>query len=272
MVEGMNTAMPPGFSPQRVVSLYPSSTDSIVQLGLGSLLVGVTDYCQLPKEYTGVQRIGGPKDARFTDILSLKPEMVIANREENSGDLVREMQEAGLVVWITYPRTIRDVIRDLTSLADLYASETIHQSVVWLERAVNWLQASRPEETVSIFCPIWREGPAMQPREWMTIGRDTYADDLLRLCGAENVFSDRGPERYPKVTPEDIVAARPELILLPDEPFAFQREDISAMASFLPDSVIRPVDGRLVFWHGTMLGESIRALPEIIHSLRRPAA
>jgi ABC-type Fe3+-hydroxamate transport system substrate-binding protein len=268
----MNLPIPSGFPPQRVVSLYPSFTETFLQLGLGSLLVGVTDYCRLPKDYTGVKRVGGPKDARSADILSLKPEMVIANREENSEALVRELKDAGLGVWITYPRTVRDVIQDLSGLADLYASETIHQSVVWLERAVGWLHASRSEPRVRFFCPIWREGTAAEPREWMTFNHDTYADDLLRLCGGENIFSDKGPTRYPRVTPEEVVAACPDLVLLPDEPFAFHQEDISALASCLPDSVILPMDGRLIFWHGTMLGESIRVLPEVFRSIKKPVA
>jgi ABC-type Fe3+-hydroxamate transport system substrate-binding protein len=102
----------------------------------------------------------------------------------------------------------------------------------------------------------------------MTPNGDTYASDLLSLCGAENVFTGRTDSRYPAVTPDDVIAADPEIVLLPNEPFAFQEEDASYFIrtmTALPavrQQNIRRVDGRLLFWHGTRLGEAIRQLPQ----------
>ena len=264
----MNRGVEPGLSPQRVVSLVPSTTDSMFTLGLGRFLIGVTDYCPWPENQTGLQRIGGPKDARVEEIIGLHPEMVFANAEENPESLIAALEQSGLRVWVVFPKNVREAVSDLRDLAMMYASETALQSVVWLDRAVDWLEGSRPQKTMRVFCPIWREGPAEKPDRWMTLNSDTYANDLLSLCGAENVFALRTSSRYPPVTPKEVIAADPEIILLPDEPFAFTEEDVSFFLRDMPSiqavqhQKIRRVDGRLLFWHGTRLGESIRVLPE----------
>jgi ABC-type Fe3+-hydroxamate transport system substrate-binding protein len=264
----MNRGVEPGLSPQRVVSLVPSTTDSMFTLGLERFLIGVTDYCPLPENQTGVHRIGGPKDARVKEIIGLHPEMVFANAEENPESLIAALEQSGLRVWVVFPKNVREAVSDLRDLAMMYASETALQSVVWLDRAVDWLEGSRPQKTMRVFCPVWREGPAEKPDRWVTLNGDTYANDLLSLCGAENVFADRTSSRYPPVTPEEVIAADPEIILLPDEPFAFAEEDVSFFLRDMPSiqavqqQKIRRVDGRLIFWHGTRLGESIRVIPE----------
>jgi iron complex transport system substrate-binding protein len=264
----MNRGVEPGLSPQRVVSLVPSITDSMVTLGLGSRLVGVTDYCRGLETLAGIRRVGGPKDARIDEIVDLHPDMVFANAEENPEPLIGAMEQSGLRVWVTYPKTVRQAVSDLRDLAMMYASENALQSVVWLDRAVDWLEGSKTQKTIRVFCPVWREGPVERPDRWTTLNGDTYASDLLLLCGAENVFTGRTDSRYPPVTPDEVAAADPEVILLPDEPFAFEEEDVSFFLRTMPSiravqqQRIRRLDGRLLFWHGTRLGESIRVLPE----------
>ena len=268
----MTRGIEPGLAPQRVVSLVPSMTDSLFALGLGRYVIGVTDYCPVPEAHPAIARVGGPKDARVGEIADLRPEMVFANVEENPESLIEALEKSGLRVWVAFPKTVRQAVSDLRDLAMMYVSETALQSVVWLDRAVDWLEGSRPEEKARVFCPIWREGPAEKPDGWITLGGDTYADDLLSLCGAENVFTGRTDSRYPKVTPDDVTAADPEIILLPDEPFAFQEEDASCFIRNMPSlqavrqHKIQRVDGRLLFWHGTRLGEAIRQVPHWFHS------
>ena len=264
----MNRGVEPGLSPQRVVSLVPSTTDSMFTLGLERFLIGVTDYCPLPENQTGVHRIGGPKDARVEEIIGLHPEMVFANAEENPETLIAALEQSGVRVWVAFPKTLRQAVADLRDLAMMYASETALQSVVWLDRAVDWLEGSRTQKSIRIFCPVWREGPPDKPDRWVTLNGDTYASDLLTYCGAENVFADRTGSRYPPVTPDEVIAADPEIILLPDEPFAFGEEDASFFLRNMPSlraverQQIRRVDGRLLFWHGTRLGEAIQQVPQ----------
>jgi ABC-type Fe3+-hydroxamate transport system substrate-binding protein len=237
-------------------------------LGLGGFVVGATDYCPLPENQTGILRIGGPKDARAEEIIRLHPDLVFANAEENPEPLIGALERAGLRVWVAFPKTVRQAVSDLRDLAMLYPSETALQRIVWLDRAVDWLEGSRPQKTLRAFCPVWREGPAEKPERWITMNGDTYASDLLTCSGAENVFAGRAESRYPPVTPEEVIAADPEIILLPDEPFAFGEDDAASLLQILPSvpavrrQQIRRVDGRLLFWHGTRLGEAIRRIPQ----------
>lgn len=268
----MANRLEPGASPKRVVSLIPSMTDSFLTLGLGRYLVGITDYCPLPESKQDVRRVGGTKDARTDDILALRPDLVIANREENSPLLVEALESAGMKVWVTFPRTVRQALSDLTEIALGYPEEKTLQRVVWLERAVDWLEGARGKAPRTFFCPIWRDGPVSSPDGWMTFNQDTYAHDLLSLCGGENVFAARTDARYPRVTREEISLAAPELVLLPSEPFPFTEDDVDGFLTQFPDlpavkhmRILR-VDGRHVFWHGTRLGESIRVIPEILLS------
>jgi iron complex transport system substrate-binding protein len=264
----MNRGIEPGLAPQRVVSLVPSITDSLFTLGLGRFVVGATDFCPVPENQPGIARVGGPKDARVAEILALHPEMVFANAEENPESLIDALEKNGLRVWVTFPKTVRQAVSDLRDLVMLYASEAALQSVVWLDRAVDWLEGSRPEKKARVFCPVWRDGPAEKPDRWTTLGGDTYADDLLALCGAENVFAVRSGPRYPTVALEEVAAADPEIILLPDEPFDFQEADAAFFPRAMPSiraarfQRIRRVDGSLLFWHGTRLGEAIRQIPQ----------
>jgi ABC-type Fe3+-hydroxamate transport system substrate-binding protein len=264
----MNRGIEPGLAPQRVVSLVPSTTDSLFTLGFGRFVVGVTDYCPVPDDHAGITRVGGPKDARAGEIADLRPEMVFANAEENPESLIGELEKSGLRVWVAFPKTVRQAVSDLRDLAMMYASESALQSVVWLDRAVDWLEGSRPQNSVRVFCPVWREGPVENPGGWIAAGGDTYADDLLSLCGAKNISAGRTDSRYPTLAPDEVIAADPEIILLPDEPFAFREEDASyfmrSMESVLAvkQKNIRRVDGRLLFWHGTRLGEAIRLIPQ----------
>jgi ABC-type Fe3+-hydroxamate transport system substrate-binding protein len=268
----MNRGVEPGLAPRRVVSLVPSITDSLFALGLGRFVVGATDFCPVPETQPGIARVGGPKDARVAEIAGLHPEMVFANAEENPESLIDALEKSGLRVWVTFPKTVRQAVSDLRDLAMLYASETALQSVVWLDRAVDWLEGSRPQEKVRVFCPVWREGSAEKPGGWITLGGDTYADDLLLLCGAENVFAGHAGPRYPMVSPDELTAADPEIILLPDEPFSFKEEDAAFFQRNMPSlravrlQKIRRVDGRLLFWHGTRLGEAIRQVPQWFRS------
>ena len=268
----MTPAMDPGSCPQRVVSLVPAMTESMAAFGLGRFLAGVTDACPLPQSMASARRVGEPGKARVAEIIDLQPDLVLAGAEENPQSLIDEISKSGLRIWISSPRTVRQAVSDLRDLVLMYASESMLQSVVWLDRSVDWLEGARTEKRTRVFCPRSREGPADNPAGWVTMTGDTYAGDLLSLCGAENIFAGHPLSRYPLVTPDEVVAADPEMILLPDTPFAFQEEDVSYFVRKMPmlravqGQKILHVDGRLLFWHGTRLGESIRILPEWFRS------
>ena len=235
--------------PARIVSLVPSLTEALFALGLGPRVVGVTDWCVHPADaVAALPKVGGTKDASVEAIAALHPDLVIANREENRRRVVEALEARGIPVWVTYPRTVREGAALLRELAELGAPlEAVASVVEPVEQAVAEAEAARPLDPVRVFCPIWRD-------PWMSVGADTYADALLELCGGRNVFAERRERRYPIVTLDEVAAARPEVILLPDEPYSFGERDVRELARLAVPAAasgrIHCVDGTWVSWYG----------------------
>lgn len=246
-------------TPRRIVSLVPSLTEALFALGLGERVVGVTEWCVHPAEGVApLVKIGGTKNPDIDAILALRPELVIASQEENRRRDVERLEAAGIRVWVTHPRTVRDGIELLGALADLGGSEQRRRAVVGSAMlALARAEQERLERRVRFVCPIWRD-------PWMVVGDDTYAHDLITLCGGENVFAGVGGRRYPRVELAEIEAARPELILLPDEPYAFGQRDAQELGALdVPaarEGRIHLIDGTLVSWYGPRILQAIEAL------------
>lgn len=275
--------------PHRVVSLVPSLTESLFDLGFGNSVVGISDYCIHPAEkLKGLPRLGGPKNARVQDILQCKAELVLVNQEENDPEIVHALEEAGQTVWLTFPKTVNKTLADLRSLSDIYQSRYAYLALDMLERTLEFTRAIAADQPpLRIFCPIWRDEQDGQP--WfMTCNAETYTSDLLQTFGGNNIFATRQRRypleadlknetgeparerdtRYPRVSVDEIRAARPELILLPDEPFAFDAAHLAELQTLLADTPaiqnnhIHLLDGSLLTWPGTRLGKALEFLPE----------
>ncbi len=287
----------------RVVSLVPSVTESLFDLGLGSRAVGVTDYCIRPADkLSSLPRLGGTKNVRVADVIALKPDLVIVNQEENTPADVEALRSAGLPVWVTFPTTVRAAIDVLWEITRRFNVPQQGHRLVALEKAYEWASAAASNATPTrVFCPIWR-GPATgdpgHSQWWMTINGSTYVSDLIRVCGGANVFEDRerryplaadldpdqppraataaggsagADTRYPRVALDEILASRPEVILLPSEPFAFSQADFDYFMQFadLPavqNQRIHLVEGSLLTWHGTRLAKALLELPALLTS------
>jgi len=253
---------------RRIVSLVPSLTEALFALGLGPRVVGVTDWCVHPEACVApLPKVGGTKNPSIARVLELRPDLVIANREENRERDVARLRKAGVPVWVTYPRTVAEALALLRELASLGAPpERAGPLLAQVGEAFARAREAAPARATRVFCPIWK-------RPWMAVGADTYADDLLRCCGGENVFAGRRERRYPIVEEAQIVAARPEVILLPDEPYAFGPRDVEELAALPVPAAeagrIHCIDGTLVSWYGPRIG---RALDEIGTLLRSPEA
>ena len=172
--------------PSRVVSLVPSITRSMIDFGLDEHIVGITDYCE-PGGLIDVVRVGGTLTPRIDLIHDLDPDLVIANVEENPEEIVSQLTDAGLDVWISYPKTITDCINDLWHLARIFGiAERVSNTITSMERTIVWLnQASAGMRGKRVFCPIWFDN------WWMTINRDTYVHSVVELCGGSNIFASR---------------------------------------------------------------------------------
>jgi ABC-type Fe3+-hydroxamate transport system substrate-binding protein len=226
-------------------------------------VVGCTIYCTEPAEGVATKtRIGGEKNPRLDLIRDLGADLVIANVEENVREHVETLRAWGIPVHVTYPRTVADgihLVGELGALLD--AGPRAGEMEAALRAQYDEVQAAaagRPARRV--FCPIWR-------RPYMTINRDTYIHDMLRVAGGRNVFGEAA-KRYPEVTLDEVAGSGVEVILLPDEPYRFRRVHEADFAPYpdLPavrDGRIHLVDGKLLSWYGPRIAEALRVLPPL---------
>ena len=223
---------------RRVVSLVPSLTEAVARSAPG-LLVGATDWCSHPADLQ-VARVGGTKNPRVEDVIALAPDMVLANEEENRQVDLDSLRAAGLAVWVTAPRSLAQAFG---SLARMLAACGV-DSPPWLDQArrawSNTVDGSPPTARVAV--PIWR-------RPWMVVGSDTFAGDVLRHLGLDNLYADH-PERYPRVDLAELTARAPDLVVLPDEPYPFSAQD---GPEAFPGLRVTLVSGRHLTWYGPSL-------------------
>lgn len=227
--------------PQRIVSLVPSLTESVAVSAPG-LLVGATDWCTHPGDLD-VRRIGGTKSPDLAGVRECTPDLVLANDEENRAADIAALRADGIAVWVTNPRTLAQAF---TSLSRLLIACGIGVPP-WVDEARRaWsptYDGSPPRWTAVV--PIWR-------RPWMVLGSDTFAGDLLRHLNVANAYAG-ATERYPKVPIEELRGAGADLVVLPDEPYAFTANDGPEAFPGLPYAL---VSGRHLTWYGPSLLEA----------------
>ncbi|NUR74327.1 MAG: cobalamin-binding protein [Hamadaea sp.] len=243
-------------TPRRVVSLVPSLTEAVA-VTVPGILAGATDYCTHPAGLD-VPRIGGSKYPDVERILDLRPDLVLANVEENRKEDVDQLAAAGVQVWTTYPRDLDAAFASLTRLLAALGADR----PTWLADAEVAWTAPTPDRRVTAVIPVWR-------KPWIVLGGGTFAGDLLRRLGIVNVFGD-DPGRYPRPSLETIRKREPELVILPDEPYSFTADD--GPEYFAPtESVL--ISGRHLTWYGPSLAEARTLLAESLtkRSGRRPS-
>ena len=236
---------PPALSgpPRRVVSLVPSLTEAVA-LGAPGLLVGATDYCTHPADLP-VARVGGSKYPSVDAVLALCPDLVLANVEENRREDVAALRAAGVAVFVTYPATVPAA---LSTLRRMFAVLGV-SAPGWLAEAERvWTRPTAGAVRRAVV-PVWR-------RPWVVLGRDTFAAELLARLGVD-VVDGSAPgtpgDRYPRPSLDEIRAWRPDLVVLPDEPYAFSAADGPEAFPGLPCAL---VSGRHLTWYGPSLVEA----------------
>ncbi|WP_443065257.1 helical backbone metal receptor [Streptomyces sp. NBC_00536] len=232
----------------------PSLTEAVAVSAPG-LLVGVTDWCTHPADLGAAVRIGGTKNPDVPAVVALRPDLVLANEEENRAPDLDALRAAGLRVLVT---EIRDLPGALRELEGLFTDGLGLARPGWLADAgAAWARA-QPVGAWSAFVPVWR-------RPWMVLGRDTFAGDLLARLGVRNAYADHA-ERYPRVPAEELRAAGCDLVVLPDEPYRFGAGDGPEAFPGLPAAL---VSGRHLTWYGPSLAEAPVVLGEALRAARR---
>jgi ABC-type Fe3+-hydroxamate transport system substrate-binding protein len=249
---------------RRIVSLVPSITESLIDLGAGERLVGITRYCVYPEEVVArIAKVGGTKKFSFAAIDGLEPDLIIANKEENQRKHVEALQDK-YPVFVTYPRTVEAAVNMVVSLGEISGtSERAGEFAARCHSALATHDALIVDRRKRTGCMIWRD-------PWMAAGADSYASDLLRTVGFDNVFgADDG--RYPETTLESALERSPEIIILPDEPFKFDRSHGEEIRSFFErhGHAIRVLylEGSYITWFGTRTLPGLRYLYAKKHEL-----
>ncbi|MER6069084.1 helical backbone metal receptor [Streptomyces sp. NPDC001817] len=238
----------------RVVSLVPSLTEAVA-VTLPGVLVGVTDWCTHPAGLDAA-RIGGTKNPGLDRILALAPDLVIANEEENRAPDLDALRAAGLEVLVTEVRSVPQAFAELARvLGACGAPGRPH----WLQEAqAAWDALPEPVGRRTAVVPVWR-------RPWMVLGRDTFAGDVLARLGVDHVYAGH-PDRYPRVPLDELRAAAPDLVVLPDEPYRFAADD---GPEAFPGLACALVSGRHLTWYGPSLSEAPRVLSEALRAAHR---
>jgi ABC-type Fe3+-hydroxamate transport system substrate-binding protein len=206
---------------------------------LGVDPVACTRFCEQPD----LPAVGGTKNPDVDAIVALAPDLVVVNDEENRIEDADALVAAGMRVHSMSPRSVADVGPAMVALGEEVGADVPapFRASLWDD----WLGAQRgatPSARRRSAVLIWR-------RPWMTMNDDTYGSSVLELLGVENVFA-AAPDRYPEATLEEIAARRPDLVLLPGEPYPFKARHVGEVEAGVPDAHVRLVDGRDLFWWG----------------------
>ena len=232
----------------RVVSLVPSLTESVA-VTASELLVGATDWCTHPVDLP-VQRVGGTKNPRVDDVVRLRPDIVLANEEENRAVDLDALREHGLAVWVTAPESVPAALLSLDRMLRLACRLDRPR---WLDEADDVWRREHEGPRISAVIPIWR-------RPWMALGRDTFAGDVLARVGVDNALAGHA-DRYPRID----LAALPayDVVVLPDEPYPFSPSDGPEAFAGVQ---WRCVSGRHLTWYGPSLVAARDVLTAQIYS------
>ncbi len=230
--------------PQRIISLVPSQTELLYDLGLGERVVGITKFCIHPDTWFRTKhRVGGTKKVDMVKLHALKPDLVIGNKEENDRKDI-EVLEKEFPVWMSDVRDLSGALDMIRRLGDLTGTQAKAENLASnISKGFAEVRPLDPPLTVAYF--IWRE-------PFMTAGQGTFINDMLHRCGLVNVF-DEGDPRYPELTAREVAEADPDIILLPSEPYPFTEKHIAAFNMICPGTPVRLVDGELFSWYGSRL-------------------
>lgn len=237
------------FPPQRIISLVPSQTELLFDLGLDDEIVGITKFCIHPENKCRKKtKIGGTKNLNLNKIHSIQPDLIIGNKEENE---VHQMQQLMLQrpVWVSDVKTLDDAYEMMLVVGEMVGrSEKAGEIVSGIKSSFsekkNKFSSNILNNEASAAYLIWRN-------PYLTIGSDTFINAMLEIAGFKNVFADA--VRYPEISVDDLALRAPQYILLASEPYPFRQKHAEELQPLLPASKMVLVDGEMFSWYGSRL-------------------
>ena len=234
---GINTV-----APKRIISLVPSLTELLFDLGLEKSVVGITKFCIHPPEWRKTKTIvGGTKNFHIERIKALQPDLIIANKEEN----IKEQVEALALnnnVWLTDVSSLADALQMINDIGTITHTSSKANEIA--QRIAENFDAIIPFRKISTAYFIWRN-------PYMTVGSDTFIHDMLTRCGFVNIYAEQS--RYPAIQIDELIEKECELLLLSSEPYPFVQKHIDELQDYLPYTKIILVDGEMFSWYGSRL-------------------
>jgi ABC-type Fe3+-hydroxamate transport system substrate-binding protein len=248
MGNGIQLSAPPA----RIVSLVPSQTELLFDLGLDTEVVGITKYCIHPPQWQNSKAIiGGTKNFQIDLIDSLKPDLIIGNREENYKDGILQLYKKHRV-WMSEIYKFEDALQMIRGVGLLVnRQERADQLALEIKKQFDSL---KPIASKNVLYLIWR-------KPWMGAGRDTFINSMLGKIGLQNCLPENS--RYPELTNDDLKALNPEVVFLSSEPYPFKEKHIEEIQTILPDARVMLVDGEMFSWYGSRLLEASNYLQSL---------
>jgi len=231
--------------PKRIVSLVPSQTEFLFDIGLDEELVGITKFCIHPSHWLKTKTIvGGTKNVDIEKVRSLKPDLIIGNKEENTKDDIQALREIA-PVWMSDIFNLEDALKMMQSLSEILKKEDE------TNRIINTIQSNfdsfNPKNLkLSVLYLIWR-------KPYIGVSNDTFIDDMLKRCGFKNILADQ--TRYPVLG--NLSELNPDVLFLSSEPYPFKEKHIQELHEIYPNAKIKLVDGEMFSWYGSRLGKSV---------------
>lgn len=232
--------------PQRIISIVPSQTELLVDLGLAAAIVGLTKFCVHPKDFKQSKTVvGGTKSVNLDKIKRLNPDIILCNKEENSLDMIKDL-EAIAPVHISDIYTLEDSLELIEFYGALFnckdQAKTITEEI--LKQKQTYAQLNSQGSVKRVAYVIWKE-------PLMLAGSNTFIDDMIKQAGFVNAFASK--ERYPEVDSSDSLWQKVDEIWLSSEPFPFKEKHLKELEAYFPKKTIKLVDGEMFSWHGSRL-------------------
>ncbi len=259
-IDDLNRSVELEIAPQRIVSLVPSITELLFDLGLSRQIIGRTNFCIHPKtKVDKVKKVGGTKDFCLNKIRDLQPNLIIAVKEENSKELVNEISQE-------FPTIVFDVV-DINSAIDMIykvgeitgKQQQSTKLIANIKTRISNLKSKKIETHTACYL-IWNS-------PMMSINKNTYISEMMNIAGFENVFSNSA-NNYPIISEKDLESKVPEYILLSSEPFPFKETHKQKYQEQYPNSKIVLVDGEIFSWYGSRMIKALDYFYEKIESVK----
>lgn len=243
-------------APQRIISLVPSQTELLYDLGLEDRIAGQTIFCVHPREkFSRATKVGGTKKVRYETIAGLNPDLIVCNKEENTEEIVNILA-ASYPVWVSDIKTVDDALTMIEQLGRVFdVSERAHALAENIKKS---FEKPFPGKVYDCLYLIWKD-------PYMAAGRDTFIDQMLASAGFLNLLP--AGSRYPELSADEIAGLKPEFILLSSEPYPFKEKHMAELAQISPGTRIALVDGEFFSWYGSRLLNSRNYFRELRQSL-----